>query len=315
MKISVIIPAYNAAAWIGRAIDSVLGQTRAAEEVIVVDDGSTDATADRVRSYGERVRLIQQANAGVSAARNAGILAARNEWLAFLDADDEWLPDKLKIQTALLNRNPDLVWASANYFHGSEDSTVQTPHLDAQAIAALNARLGANEFFESYFDAFLCRANGNMDTLICRKECLIKAGLFYPAMKNAEDDDLHLRVAYQGHRFGFSTEPLAIYHHQNPRSAVRGRLDARQMDDYLARHLSLSAAAGMEAGFRACGGGILSHCLRQMLLQGQGRAARGLIRKYGFLLNPTFRLSVYLGSFCPPLWNWKESIKQQIRGV
>ena len=315
MRISVIIPACNAAAWIGRAIDSVLGQTRAADEIIVVDDGSTDATADRVRSYGERVCLIRQANAGVSAARNAGIRAAKNEWIAFLDADDEWLPGKLAVQTGLLERNPELVWASANYLHGSEDSTVRTPHLDARAVAALKEKLGTNEFFESYFEAFLNRANGHIDTLICRKETLVEAGLFQVGQKIAEDDDLHLRVAYRGRRFGFSTEPLAVYHHQNPRSAVRGRLDAREMDDYLARHLNLSAAAGMERQFRACGCGILSHCLRQMFLQGQGRAARDLIRKYGGLLNPTFRLSVYVGSFCPPLWNLKESIKQKIRGV
>ena len=314
MKISVIIPAYNAAAWIGRAIDSVLYQTLAADEIIVVDDGSTDATADWVRRYGDRVVLIQQANAGVSAARNAGILAAANEWIAFLDADDEWLPDKLNIQTDLLKRNPELVWASSNYYHGAQDSTVRTPHLDTQAIAGLKEKLGANEFFESYFEAFLCRANGNMDTLICQKERLVEAGLFRPGQKNAEDDDLHLRLAYRGRRFGYSTKPLAIYHHQNPDSAIRGRLDAQEMDEYLARHLDLSAAAGMERQFRACGCGILSHCLRQLFLQGQGRAARRLIRKYGFLLNPTFRLSVAVGSYCPPLWNWKEAIKQKLRG-
>ncbi|MHC5190567.1 MAG: glycosyltransferase family 2 protein, partial [Planctomycetota bacterium] len=84
MKISVVIPAYNAEKHIARAIDSVLAQTRPADEIIVVDDGSTDATAEVVRSYGEKVIFIQQENAGVSVARNAGIEAASGDWIAFL---------------------------------------------------------------------------------------------------------------------------------------------------------------------------------------------------------------------------------------
>ncbi|HOM77565.1 MAG TPA: glycosyltransferase family A protein, partial [Anaerohalosphaeraceae bacterium] len=89
-SISVVIPAYNCQAYIRRAIDSVLGQSRPADEIIVVDDGSTDGTAEAVRTYGAKVILIQQENAGVSAARNAGIRAASGDWIAFLDADDEW---------------------------------------------------------------------------------------------------------------------------------------------------------------------------------------------------------------------------------
>jgi glycosyltransferase involved in cell wall biosynthesis len=314
MKISVVIPAYNAAGWIRRAIDSVLAQTRPADEIIVVDDGSTDGTADAVRTYGGAVRRIAQSNAGVSAARNAGILAAASDWIAFLDADDEWLPDKLKAQTYLLDRNPELVWVSSNYYHCYEVSTVRMPQLDERAVAAINEKLGDDEFFKTYFDAFLCRANGNMDTLVCRKDYLVKAGLFRPAMKNAEDDDLHLRVAYLGLPFGFVCRPLAVYHHQNPNSAIRGRLDAQEMDEYMARHLGLSAAAGMEKEFRACARGKLSHIVRQLLLQRQGAEARRLIRKYGDLLVPTFRAGTFLGSFCPPLWNFKESLKQKIRG-
>ncbi|MHC4386164.1 MAG: glycosyltransferase family 2 protein, partial [Planctomycetota bacterium] len=107
MKISVVIPAYNIEDYIERAIDSVLAQTRQPEEIIVVDDGSTDATAQKIKAYGDQVRYIHQANKGLSGARNTGIRQAQNEWVAFLDGDDEWLPEKLQLQSELLTRNPE----------------------------------------------------------------------------------------------------------------------------------------------------------------------------------------------------------------
>ncbi len=112
--VSVVIPAFNAAATIGRAVDLVLAQTYRNYEIIVIDDGSRDATADIVAShYGDRVRLLCLArNQGESAAMNHGIAAAEGELIAFLDADDEWLPDKLAKQVDALNRSPDAVMVS-----------------------------------------------------------------------------------------------------------------------------------------------------------------------------------------------------------
>src|SRR5215831_13870333 len=89
---SVIIPTYNRATCVGRAIESVLRQTFQDYELIVVDDGSTDKTAEVVRQYGERIVFVSQPNRGVSAARNAGVSRAAGDWVAFLDSDDEWLP-------------------------------------------------------------------------------------------------------------------------------------------------------------------------------------------------------------------------------
>jgi glycosyltransferase involved in cell wall biosynthesis len=104
LKISAIIPTYNRRAHVLRAIDSVLAQTVAVDEVIVVDDGSTDGTADAIRDHcGARVTVLRQENAGVSAARNLGIREARGEWVAFLDSDDVWLPKKLERQFAAIS--------------------------------------------------------------------------------------------------------------------------------------------------------------------------------------------------------------------
>jgi glycosyltransferase involved in cell wall biosynthesis len=105
--VSVIIPTHNRAWAINEAIDSVLVQGYDAFEVIVVDDGSTDATGGLLSAYKEQIRVIRQSNAGVSAARNRGIAEARGEWIAFLDSDDYWLPGKLAAQAAFFKHNPE----------------------------------------------------------------------------------------------------------------------------------------------------------------------------------------------------------------
>jgi len=98
MKISVIIPTYNRSHVLARALDSVLSQTLQVHEIIVVDDGSTDQTAQLIKDKYQSVIYIEQANQGVSAARNAGILKSSGDWIALLDSDDSWLTNKLEIQ-------------------------------------------------------------------------------------------------------------------------------------------------------------------------------------------------------------------------
>ena len=104
--ISVIIPTCNRVETLPRALDSVLAQTLSVDEVIVVDDGSTDGTADLFRASYPQVRLMQQPNRGVSAARNHGIRKATGDWIAFLDSDDRWLPAKLEAQFRLIEQHP-----------------------------------------------------------------------------------------------------------------------------------------------------------------------------------------------------------------
>src|SRR5687767_7087291 len=96
--VSAIVPAFNAQAHIGEAVESILAQTYQSVECLVIDDGSTDGTSSVVDGFGSHVRLIQQINAGVAAARNRGVREAKGRFVAFLDADDVWLPDKLARQ-------------------------------------------------------------------------------------------------------------------------------------------------------------------------------------------------------------------------
>jgi hypothetical protein len=104
----VLIPARNAGAWIADAIRSVLVQTAPAHECIVIDDGSTDSTAQTAGAFGPPVRIISTGGRGVAAARNAGAAASTGNYLAFLDADDVWLPRKLELQLAAFRRDPNL---------------------------------------------------------------------------------------------------------------------------------------------------------------------------------------------------------------
>lgn len=114
-RASVIIPTYNRAHLIARAIRSALAVLRPCDEVIVVDDGSTDRTADAVAEFGDRVRYIKASHRGAGAARNLGIRQAANELIAFLDSDDEWLPGQLELQRRLLEARPEIPFAFTNF--------------------------------------------------------------------------------------------------------------------------------------------------------------------------------------------------------
>jgi len=107
INVSIIIPTYNRSELLKRALESVYRQTVSDYEIIVIDDGSTDDTAEMIQTIFPKVQYIQQENGGVSSARNKGLACAKGQWLAFLDSDDEWLPHKLEKQLNLLKNHPD----------------------------------------------------------------------------------------------------------------------------------------------------------------------------------------------------------------
>ena len=144
--VSVIIPTYNSGPFVTETIDSVLCQTHPHREIIVVDDGSTDDTPARVRHYGSKISYIRQSNAGVGAARNIGIRAASGDYLAFLDSDDLWLPEKLEVQLAVAARYPDsgLIACDGEYFDGT--TTLARHLLVGPTARRLRLRAGWHDY-------------------------------------------------------------------------------------------------------------------------------------------------------------------------
>ena len=296
--ISAVIPAYNNAGFVGRAIDSVLAQSRAADEIIVVDDGSTDNTADIVRSYGQQVRYIHQENAGASVARNTGIEAAKCEWIAFLDADDEWLPEKLELQTGHLERNPDIVWTTANYLRCTCWNDLRSAHMPLERAERL-AR--DKEYFSSFFSAFLLNAWGCTDTIVVKRDVLIEAGLFRPGQLRANDFDMWWRIAYLYPKIGFIAEPLAVYHLDVEGSTIRRHKDPKLSCELVQRHLDLSAQHGREDEFAPCAAFLLRRWMRSMLFDAQGAEIRDMITQFGHLFGTGYKTGMQALTIFPRL--------------
>ena len=286
-SISVVIPAYNSAAQLARALDSVLAQTRPAEEILVVDDGSTDATAAMVRGYGDRVRLIEQANAGAAAARNTGIRAARGTWIAFLDADDEWLPDRLALQTDILKRHPKLVWVSGNSISCSCSENRQAIDVPIDKMREL---LAGKVFVDDFFVGYLAGVRGTTDTKLIRREALIEAGLFDPSLKKAEDIDLWWRIAYRHPAVGFAAEPVAIYHLGTQQSLNKNRMEGSFFAELIRRHLDLAERHHRQEAFRPLAARLLRGWMRGMLFNAQADDIRLLLNEFGSLFPAGYRL-------------------------
>lgn len=182
-NVSVIIPNFNNAAYVATAIASVLAQSDQNFEIIVVDDGSTDDSRMVIAQFGERVRYLRQENQGLAGARNSGIRAAQGDWIALLDADDQWLPTYLATMLALADREPDgtVYYCAAQCMdrHGQDLPRV------------LGAPLGPPE--TTY--GTLVRANFLIpSTILMRRQEVVDAGLFDPQLRSCEDWDLWLRL-------------------------------------------------------------------------------------------------------------------------
>jgi glycosyltransferase involved in cell wall biosynthesis len=229
--ISVVIPMFNSAEFIGDAINSVLAQTFTEWELIVVDDGSSDEGASIVRRYRDpRINLIQQPNSGVSAARNRGILSARNELVALLDADDLWMPDHLSTIEALARRFPQAVLCCAPNVRfmpsGEKYITKQNP-----------MRLSAEDGFSIIHDVGSEAAQYDLpfgsSSVMLRNSALKRVGGFSPGIHNGEDWLLFLHLSCLG-PVAYSSRRTVYY---RERSITDGRVRRPQIPDRVAQSL------------------------------------------------------------------------------
>jgi len=204
--ISVIIPTFNRAGHVTRAVESVLVQTYPNREIIVVDDGSTDNTREAMKGYENRIKYIYQDNAGVSAARNVGIQAASGQWIAFLDSDDIWLPNKLARQIRCVNRKAAKV-CFTNYILSSGKESIQN-------MQTVYKRKAVEE--KEYTDALelmLVEPVGlYVPTMLVVRDLLEQVGCFHENLVVAEDTHLIYELALRV-PFAFIFQPLVLIDH------------------------------------------------------------------------------------------------------
>ena len=198
IKISVAIPAYNAEHYLREAVDSVLAQTCKPWEIIVVNDGSTDRTEEIALSYGDKIRYIRQENQGLAGARNTAIREATGDWVAFFDSDDVMMPDKLCLQTAAIEANPDLILVYSGF-------SFLYPDGRTEEVAAFPAR--------DLWPALRYRTPILPSTSVVRRAALLEVGNFRSVL--TEDWDLWIRLIrrYSAKAFQEIPKNLLLYRH------------------------------------------------------------------------------------------------------
>lgn len=181
--ISVVIPTYNYGHFVTEALGSVLAQTYPAREIIVVDDGSTDDTSEKLQPYENRIRYIHQENQGLPAARNTGIRAACGEFIALLDSDDLWHPRKLEAQVHHLNRSPEVGLVAADVLRDMRNGWPEVGDHSSMPAHPVTVK------------DLLVRSRFGPSSVLVRKGCFDAVGLFDPELRSAEDRDMWIRIA------------------------------------------------------------------------------------------------------------------------
>lgn len=265
-RVSAVIPVYNGAATIGRAVASVLAQRYdGAVETIVVDDGSTDATRAILASFGDHIRTIHQPNRGPAAARNVGARLAAGEYLAFLDADDEWMPEKLARTVPTLAARPEVVLVFC----------------DAIPIDA-----AGNPAADSFVTPDCARAPSMADMLarwwpiipsaaVMRREAFLATGGFVEEFRSAayEDPFLFIMMRERG-EFAYVPERLVRYRWESPGARIEKYLPYQEVFIRRLRERYGAAARGLIRGTRRAAASAWGYEGLLALRSGDRRAAR-----------------------------------------
>jgi glycosyltransferase involved in cell wall biosynthesis len=263
--VSAVIPVHNGERYLREALDSALGQSRPADEVIVVDDGSTDGTPRLLEAYAGRVRVLRQANAGVAAARNRGLREAKGDFAAFLDADDRWLPGKLAAAAAALERHPAAVLAFS-------DMTV------IEADGRRGRRVRRRPEGRDLFRSLLLGNTVTTSSAVVRREAALAAGGFREGMRcpaGAEDWDLFLRLARAGAAV-YVGKSLVEYRRHAASAVQTRRFDLREDALDVVR---LNAEGLPEPLARSALAGVYRESALRHLAAGDAREARRDLRR------------------------------------
>ncbi|MBA4147311.1 MAG: glycosyltransferase family 2 protein [Verrucomicrobia bacterium] len=214
LGVSVVIPAYNYACYLPKAIDSVLEQEYPYYEIIVVDDGSTDNTAELVAAYGDRVRYIYQKNAGLPTARNTGIKAAHFDFVGFLDADDEWLPSRLKDALTRFAELPEEFGIIA----------CRSMLIDSQGGPVKRKALVSNGVFEVRCADIMMKTQFSPSSVIARRIVFETCGYFDPTLRSSEDRDMWIRITHRYRALVNGERLIRVRRHSNNMSKHADRM-------------------------------------------------------------------------------------------
>jgi glycosyltransferase involved in cell wall biosynthesis len=225
-RVTVVIPSFNRATLLPRAVDSVLNQTAAGLcDIVVVDDGSTDDTSAVVAGYGARIRYVRQPNSGAAAARNTAIRASSNEFIAFLDTDDEWLSDKTERQLDALRRWPGVVLVAGRGIERYADGQT-TPHRVPRIPLDQ-----PTDFAPALFDRNIM----STPSVMVRRQFFEETGLFREDLPRSHDYHMWARLACRGPCV-FLKAPVAVYAADTPDGLQRDR-EAALRSNVRARYL------------------------------------------------------------------------------
>jgi glycosyltransferase involved in cell wall biosynthesis len=194
--VSVVIPTFNRRDYITIALDSVLAQTYKDYEIVVIDDGSSDDTKEVLKPYQETIRYFYQENRGISGARNRGIRESRGDYIALLDSDDYWLPEKLKCQVDRIREEPGCGMVATRCSSIAPDGTFRKKNRPGKSGWILNDIFRANFIRTS--------------SVLITRTCFDTVGLFDESLPECEEYDLWLRIAKQ-YPIAFINEPLTVY--------------------------------------------------------------------------------------------------------
>ena len=226
-RFSVVIPNYNNGSTIAASIDSVLAQRYPAHEIIVIDDGSKDNSREVVTRYGDKVRYVYQDNAGVSVARNHGARIATGDWLAFLDADDLFLPERLQVHADWIRREPDLGFLLGDQENRKPDGTLLQMAIAGSAAgrALIERYPGKTELpmGDADYESFIADGFGEIRTLSVPTATFLELGGFPAGVKIGEDLHFVVRLCARSAKGGAVHLPLAIYY-IHPNSALRANV-------------------------------------------------------------------------------------------
>jgi GT2 family glycosyltransferase len=260
-KFSVVIPVYNSAETLPRAIASVIEQTWPAHEIIVVDDGSTDSSLQVANGFASQVRVIHQSNAGVSAARNRGAESATGDWLAFLDADDWYYPDRLRWHAEWIGRDDNLDFLTGDYEYRREDgaliSTSIALHPSGRDMLVKAGGLNEVVMESQEIGSFVADHFGDIHTLSVPRKTFQELGGYPLGFKVCEDVHFLTRLCAVSSRVGVICRPMGAYLIHGSSATRTDPLKAQEYNvqtlldlKYLARGFSAPVQRGVMARLR-----------------------------------------------------------------